>query len=377
MRLILSTLTLVVFVSVCQADEPEFNGRSMNAWLTDLKEAKVPRLRRGAAVALGQIMSGDVDAEAHLTVLRALSRTLRTDGDVAVREQAALVIAQQDLSEADELVGDLGEAMRTEKEPRVLRQIALTLGRVGEDAKGASTSLINALSNTDASVRSASADALGRIGTSVTKATDSLLKLLVDPDETVRQSTIFALGRVENPDPKTIAKALVERLSKESDVDLKTEIVLSLRFLGENDEPIMTPMAELLKADDEKLRNSVAESLGEFGLGIKPIRPALEDAITNDESLEVRLNALHSLCKAHGTQAKELIPFLLTRMKNDQNFEVRAAVARELGAMGKAGKEALPALSQARSDPQLTVREAAAAAITQITPPTKPKPPQE
>lgn len=376
MRLFLSMLTLLIFVTACPADEPEFNGRGLDAWLTDLKEAKVPRLRRGAAVAVGQIMGGDIGAEAELKVLRALSRALRTDGEAAVREQAALVLAQQDLSDTEEVVGDLGEAMQTEKEPRVLRQIALTLGRVGSDAKSAETPLIAGLSNPDASVRTASADALGRIGTPVTKATDPLLKLLADPDNAVRQSTIFALGRVEHSAPKEIAKALAERLSKESEVDLKTEIVLSLRFLGENDEPIVTPLAKLLKDDNVKLRTTVAESLGEFGLGIKPIRPALEDAISNDESLDVRLNGVHSLCKAYGSQVKETIPFLISRMKTDPNYEVRAAIARELGAMGEAGKDALPALMQARSDAQLTVREAAAQAISQIKSPPKPKPPQ-
>ena len=376
MRILLSSWMLLLGVELGVAEEPEFNGRGVNAWLTDLKEAKVPRLRRGAAVALGQIVGDEVDAETRMKVLRALSRSLRTDGNAPVREQAALVIAQQDLTEAEELVNDLAEAMRTEKEPRVARQIALALGRFGSEAKGAIAPLTKALANEDASVRAAAADALGRIGSTVTKATDPLLKLLDDKEQTVRQSAIFALGRVEHDAPKEVAKALAERLLKETDA-LQSEIVLSLRFLGENDDFVVMPLAKLLKDDDEKLRITVAESLGAFGLGVKPIRPTIETAITDDKSLEVRLNCIASLCKAYGSQVQELIPFLVKRLQTDPNFEVRAAIARELGAMGQAGKAALPGLNQARRDPQLKVREAATEAIAQIEQAGKPKPPRE
>ena len=50
----------------------------------------------------------------------------------------------------------------------------------------------------------------------------------------------------------------------------------------------------------------------------------------------------------------------------DPAFEVRVAVAEELGALGSAGKPAVPALRTAQRDPQIKVREAATAALKSI-----------
>jgi hypothetical protein len=66
-----------------------------------------------------------------------------------------------------------------------------------------------------------------------------------------------------------------------------------------------------------------------------------------------------------------LIPVLTERLKNDPAFEVRVAVAEELGALGAAGKPAIPALRIAQRDPQIKVREAARAALKVIEQPSQ------
>ena len=74
------------------------------------------------------------------------------------------------------------------------------------------------------------------------------------------------------------------------------------------------------------------------------------------------------------TDGRELIPLLTGRLKADREFEVRIAVADELGAMGPAGATAVPALREAQRDPQIKVRDAAATAIKLIQKPAeKPK----
>ena len=70
-----------------------------------------------------------------------------------------------------------------------------------------------------------------------------------------------------------------------------------------------------------------------------------------------------------GDDAKELIPFLSERLdpKAEKEYEVRVAVAEELGGLGLNGVPGLPALRRAQTDPQIKVREAAARAVARIT----------
>ena len=78
--------------------------------------------------------------------------------------------------------------------------------------------------------------------------------------------------------------------------------------------------------------------------------------------------------EAVGAEEKELIPFFTERLKADPDFEVRVGIADELGSLGPAGKDALPALRAAQTDSQIKVRAAAAAAIKQIEKPVSKQP---
>jgi len=96
--------------------------------------------------------------------------------------------------------------------------------------------------------------------------------------------------------------------------------------------------------------------------------------ILSDPDKAVRLNAVRTVFASYGEEAAKLIPTFTERLAADPDFEVRVAIAEEFGGLGPAGKPALPALRTAQRDPQIKVREAAAAAVKRIEAPPKPKP---
>jgi len=57
---------------------------------------------------------------------------------------------------------------------------------------------------------------------------------------------------------------------------------------------------------------------------------------------------------------------LADQLIKDPEGDVRLAIVQELGALGPAAKDALPALKRAVTDVQLSVRDAAKAAVKKV-----------
>lgn len=356
-----------------RGDEPTFNDRKLSEWLTVLKEDETPRKRRAAVVALGQIASGHRDSLG--TVVGAVGRALRTDASPAVREQAAVVLGQMRPEETAAALTDLAESMRVEKESAVRREVAVALARLGQVAKPAVLPLTAALTDADPTVRAAAADALGRIGPDARPAAPELLALLKDAQKPVRRSAVFALGRVDPEEKTAPAEALIGVLKSDADLDLRREALLALGFLGERSRPVVAALATVLADQNAELRALAALTLGKFGSAVRSVEADVLKALKSDPEKDVRLNLVRTLCSGYGSEAPALIPVLTERLKDDPAFEVRVAVAEELGGLGPAGKPAIPALRIAQRDPQIKVREAAASAIKSIERQTaKPKP---
>lgn len=368
LALVLAGVFLPAELARAQSD-PEFNGRKLSEWLVMLKDDPVPRKRKVAVVALGQI--GAAEKSVMPTVLGAVTKAVRIDASPVVREQAAIVLGQMKTEDALTALNDLTEAVRAEKEPAVRKELAVALARLGKLAKPAVQPLTGALKDADAGVRAAAADALGRIGPDAKPAATELLLLLKDANKTVRQAAIFALGRVEPDETADPAAALVAILKTDPDPDLRKEAVLALGFLGDSSSSVVAAVAALLADKTPEMRALAALTLGKFGPAVRSAEAELTKAIKTDVDKGVRLNAVRTLCSGFGSDVASLIPLLTERLKDDTDFEVRIAIAEELGAMGAAGKPAIQALRNAQRDPQLKVRDAATAALKAIEKPKK------
>jgi len=183
------------------------------------------------------------------------------------------------------------------------------------------------------------------------------------------------LGRVDAQDKIATATALVTVLQKDPDPDLRREALLALGFLGEHSQPVVAALAAIVTDRNADLRALAALTLGKFGPAIRSAEPELIKALKSDPDKDVRLNLVRTLCSAAGKDSPSLIPVLVERLKDDPAFEVRVAVAEELGNLGEAGKTALPSLRIAQRDPQIKVRESTTAAIKSIQRQlSKPKP---
>lgn len=364
MRCCLLFACLALAAPVGRADEPTFNDRPLSAWLTMLKEDPTPRKRRAAVVALGQIAAAD-KAE-FVTAIAAVGRAMLNDAVPAVRQQAAAVIGQQKVEDALVVLTDLTSAVRVEKEPSVRREVAVTLGRFGKLAKQAVPALSEALADKDDGVKAATAEALGRVGPEARAAAPELVKLSKATDKPLRQAVTFALGRIDADDKLPVAAALVETLKTATEAELRREAITSLGLLGESQGSVMPALAAQLADKDAEHRVLTIDAIGKLGPAVRSVEPELLGLFQTDPDKGVRQVSIRALCKGLNAEAARLIPVLAQRLQTDADFEVRVAIAQELGGLGVSGKGAIPALRAAQRDPQIRVREAATAAIKQI-----------
>jgi HEAT repeat protein len=397
-RLAALTLALLLAAPAPADDDPVFNGRKMTEWLTMLKEDSLPRKRRAAVLALGQLAADNGEPKGPIDrILPALARALRSDANPGVRTQAAVVLGQQSADNAPLFLSDLSEVIRVERDGDARREMAVALGRFGPLSRPAVVPLADVLKDPAAPTRAAAAEALGRIGADARQAVPQLIPLLKDADPAVRRAAAFALGRVDPEDPEPVSTALTTALVAEQgaggriaaasaagssglwamrrDGGMVTELIISLGLLGDRSAEVVQAVAGQLTDPAADVRQQAALSLAKFGPAARPAADPLTGVFRSDPDKLTRMYALHTLCTSHGSEANTLIPVLTDRLKADPDFEVRVAIAEELGAMGRNGAAAIPALRDAQRDPQIKVREAAGAAIRQINkPPEKGKP---
>ena len=381
---VLACLAAAPAAPAAPPDDPEFNGRRGSEWVRILKDDAAARKRRAAVVALGQLWA---DGQ-YKPAVPNLGRALQQDPSAAVRLQAAAALGQMKKEEvarhedARAALAALIGALQIEKESAVKREVAAVLGRLGEVSKGAVSALSKTLTDADAATRAAAAEALGRIGPDAKAAAAELMPLLKDTDPAVCRAAAFALGRVAPEEIDAVGTALAGLLKAEKDAAFRKELVVSLGLLGDRSEAVTAGLTAALGDADADVRRQAARALGGFGLAIQPAIPALLKSFQGDADKNVRIDALCALGSGLGANVKELLAVLTARLnidpeakpKGDPDYEVRIAVADELGRTrgGREGRH--PGVAAHQRDPQVKVREAATAAIRRIEKPAEKKP---
>jgi HEAT repeat protein len=368
------SLLILLFNLTSNAQEPSFNGRTLSEWQTILKEDATPRKRRAAVIALGQISTNSKDSLPQIVLT--ISKALRSDPAVAVREEASSFLNQQKVDEVlIAALPDLVESVRIEREVSVKKQVTVVIGRCGKFARSAVPPLITNLKDTDSGVRAATADALGRIGPDAKSAASTLLIMLGEKETPVRLSVVFALGRIDPDEQSKVAAALIEVINGDKDAATRKEGIISLGLLGLETPEIVTVIAKQLREKDPEIRLSAAQTLSKFKRRHDFIFADLQQGFKSDPDKVVRQTLIRALTTASPADQASLIQLFSQQLAADSDFEVRIAIAEELGTFGPTGKPALPALRNAQRDSQVKVREAAARAIKAIEKPvTPPKP---
>jgi len=367
-------LALPTLAAARQDMEPKFDGKTADHWLDVLKNESSARKRAVAATALGDLRGKQRSTK---ELQRDLARSLRIDSSAAVKAQCAIALANLRSEDLKIVDSELVEAIKAEKDSRVRKELAVLFGRFPEFAKRAVPGLMTALKDPDAGTRAAAADALSKLGADAKDAAAELLPLLDDADKPARQAGIFALGRIAPDNSSFVAAALIRRFGEEKENDLRREIVVSLKLLGDKSDTTIAALAKILADADPDVQAEAARSLGLFGLAAKPAADALYKLATTSKDKGLRIDALRAFGSALGPAIKDRLADVIRVMESDMDFEVRLVAVEEVGSLGmelQGDKDALAALRKRLSDPQVKVREAAAVAIRRIERKPDPKP---
>jgi len=367
---------LILFAAmsvVLPVQDPVYNDRKLSEWQAMLKNDPLPRKRRAAIIALGEL--AQAEKTAIVPALAAVGAAMRNDASPVVREQAAATLGLQSTDDSLFALDDLTAAMRQEREPIVRVAIAVTLGRFGRAAKQAVGPLTEALSDVDPTVVAASAEALGRIGGDAKAAAAKLLGLVKSDQVPVRRSAVFALGRIEPDEKQAPAVAIVQFLRQEKSPELQREAVLALGLLGESAGDVLPALVERLDSAPSEFRITILETIGRFGVAGKDIHLQLLPSLTEAKDPSVRRQAVRTLAKCLTADEDALIRILAEPLVKENDFQVRVVIVEEFGAIKVAYMLAIPLLRQAQKDPQVQVREAAGAALKTLLKLDQPKKP--
>lgn len=381
MRKFVVASAFLVFAGVSAArpdEDPVYDGKKADVWAEILKLDTSARKRALAATALGDLRTKHRVKDLH----KDLGRSLRVDKSSAVRAQCAIAIGGLPISDIREIDFEIVEAVKEEKDSRVRKELSLLFGRYPEIGKRAVPGLSVILKDPDAEARVAAADALAKLGADAKESATDLLTLVNDSDKAARQSGIFALGRIAPENSSFVAAALLRRFGEEKEHELRREIIVSLKLIGDKSETTVNALAKALQDPEDDVKSAAAVTLGTFGTAARPASEPLFKIATTAKDKGLRIDALRAFGSALGPAVKERLKDLIGIMEMDADFEVRLAAVEEIASIGmelKDDKDTMAALRKRLSDPQVKVREATALAIRRIerkpdpkTPPKKP-----
>jgi HEAT repeat protein len=360
-------------------------GRPAVEPLTRAIEAPEPRVRRGAALALGQIRPlapdtarklavglADSDPEVRTAFLIALGylgpraaeavpavRAVLHDGSPEIRGRAIEVLFQS-APRDDRLLDDLTTLLE-DPDARVQRQAIDAIRALGPPGRKALAAVVSRLGSGDPDVRFAAVQMVDSHGTAAAEAIPAIITLLKDPTPKVRTIAAMTLGK-----------------------------------FGGAARPAFTDLTTLLRDEDVAVREAAASTIGSLELDAETVRPFLATAL-RDEKAEVRRAASRAIPRL-GPRGAILVPDIILMAAHKENlrsvdrllrpFErsgpdarsvpelvkllghdqvaVRLLTIKFLGLAGRNAREALPALERIREDPNPEVRQQAMAVLERI-----------
>lgn len=281
--------------------------------------------------------------------------------------------AQEDMSEwISKTLRDLKS-----KNPQVRIEAANDLGgsastayliQHGEQIRKAVSALMEALKDTNSSVRWEAAIALGNIPGDMRVAVPALVAALQDKDESVRNEAASSLGRI-GQSPELAVPALVGELNRDDDLTYAMNALIKFGPAARPAVPALIHLA-LLNGKDSYRTRYAAMVLGAIGPDAQSAEPALVSVMRGTDykaSFEVArsgLAAAYALAKIGRDQAEAVA--VMTGMLDASNGLVRERAAYVLGELGPASEPSVPALTNALSDEEQDVRQTAAEAISKI-----------
>lgn len=333
---------------------PKRSRKVFPAILSSLREDADPRLREGAAQALGRL-SAKVAKETtkqRLTEVRdGLVTALRSDKAGAVRQAAATALGQVDPESKEyHLVHDLNEALPV---------------------------LVAAVKDSDVGASNAAAETLRKMGKDAGGVVPEIVNLLKDRkiDGLSRTLLAQALGKIGSPDAVPALPALKEALADaKAPLDVRRSAAESIGNLGKDATESIELLATILidSSSEVDLRRSVAAALDQFGPDARSALPSLKKAIRDNDKF-VRCLVMHTMGQMGrelGDETRDVITLLLKAL-DDPVIEVRVAALETFGnlgqeALGADAKTVIERVAELTKDSRKDVREGAENALKKL-----------
>jgi HEAT repeat protein len=344
-----------------------------------------PRVRRGAALALGQIRPlapgaverlavglGDPDLEVQASFLTAIGSLGPRAGDAVPSVRALLRSGSPDIRlrvidvlsrsapRDDHLFDDLASLL-DDADARVQTRSIETLRSLGPPGRKALTVVIRKLESPDRGVQLAAAEFIGSHGQAAAEAVPALIPLLAahDPErQTLAAQTLGTLGKASQPalDPLTSLLAA-------EPVKVREAAVLALGSLGLDAEPIRPHLARALRDKEPDVRRAAMSAIQRFGPQGSLFVPDIIALAEDKENLGSVQRSLRRF-ERRGPDVRSL-PELVKQLDHDSEA-VRLLAIKFLGLAGPNAKDAIASLERLREDPSAEVRKQAEAACERI-----------
>jgi HEAT repeat protein len=360
-------------------------GRPVAELLTRSLDAPEPRVRRGAALALGQVRPlatgtvprltaglNDPDVEVKAAFLAAIGylgprageavpavRAMLQKKSAAIRLQVVDILSHA-APRDDRLLGDLMPLI-DDPDAKVQRQAIDTIRSLGPIGRKALTPVVAKLDSKDPGVRLAAVELIESHGLAAVDAVPALGLLLADPSpkiRTVSAATLGKLGKAAQPALSRLTPLLADEL-----VEVREAATLALGSLELNAEVVRPHLAKALRDDKTEVRRAATRAiqrLGPQGAIFVPDIILMAAKKENQRSVDRLLRPFERT----GPDVRSL-PELIKQLDHEQ-VSVRLLAIKFLGLAGRNARDAIPALERIREDPSAEVRTQAAAACEQI-----------
>ncbi len=368
-------------------------GRPSVDLLTRAVKDPDPRVRRGAALALGRIRPvvpgtaatltaglSDPDRDVRAAFLTAIGvigpraaeavptvRGLLKDDSPEIRILALEFLARATPRD-DRLVADIAPLLK-DSDPRVERRTVEVMRTLGPRGFKAMPEIVAKLDSKDPQVRLASVEFVESHGLAAAGAIPPLTRLLDDPAPRVRMISARALGGMGRAAQPAVAR--LTPLLTDQQVEVREAAMTALGSLELDAEALRPLLAKALRDQSSDVRRAASRAilkLGPRGTVFIPDIILLAEKKENVRSAERLLRRFERT----GPDARSLPE--LTRQLGHKEERVRLLAIKFLGIAGRNAREALPALERLRDDPSAEVRKQSQAACDRIRSDAAPPP---
>ena len=395
-----------------QDDDPPLRGIRLSEWLERLKGDRQANLRPVFILAVGGAGHRAIDDVLYRSrrggllaveligpfksrkVFPALLAALQEDPDPRIREGAAQALGRLSIKARKNAAFKLGltgvregliAALRRDKVGGVRQAAAAALGQVYQDPETKETHLVHELSpalldikaalrDPDAATSSEAAETIRRMGKDAGTILADLIAILQDKNanELTRVRVAQALGKIGVADALPALKTVLA--DRQAPLEVRRYAAESIGKLGKDGADAIGLLGTVLVATDApvELRRAVAAALDQFGSDARSALPSLKKAIKDNDKF-VRCLVMHTMGQMKrdlGDNTRDVVTVLLQAL-DDPVLEVRVAALETFGnlgqeALGDDAKAVVDRVTAMTKDSLKDVREGAENALKKL-----------